>query len=191
MMANSSIATVVPAFERFSKCETLEECQNRGESDADFIPSNLGSLRKCLHEKRCATFHSKSFAEGHSTTRSLEWARSSASWRQPRSLGCLLSTHYEPYLILPSAPTTPQYDERFVGYGQNKRQFNEHLRYAGFVFQVLPREFVVHYPHPKSAAKEEFRHNRTHGLQNSLLFADFACNLTKTHPIAAKAKVCA
>ena len=38
-----------------------------------------------------------------------------------------------------------------------------HLRYRGFTFAVLPREFLVHLPHPKSPAKVHWlRDGATH-----------------------------
>ena len=55
---------------------------------------------------------------------------------------------------------TPSYDESFVGYGKNKIQYIHHLRYCGYTFSVLPREFLVHFPHPKSSSKIEWLHNK-------------------------------
>ena len=57
----------------------------------------------------------------------------------------------EPYSIVPRLNSTPTFDERFIGYGKNKIQWVQHLRLAGFVFHVLPRAFVVHYPHREPA----------------------------------------
>ena len=72
--------------------------------------------------------------------------------------------------MLPAgANATPAFDERFTGYGKNKVQWVQALRSAGFHFwvlprarltphprphphpdQVLPRAYLLHYPHKMS-----------------------------------------
>ena len=66
---------------------------------------------------------------------------------------CFDTIRYEPYLLVPNAPLTPRFDERFVGYGKNKIQFVQHLRLSGFQFFVLPRAFVIHVPHTYSKSR--------------------------------------
>jgi hypothetical protein len=56
-------------------------------------------------------------------------------------------------LVVPRLKSTPFFDERFTGYGKNKIQWIQHLRLTGFEFYVLPRAFVMHCPHPLSAAR--------------------------------------
>jgi hypothetical protein len=46
----------------------------------------------------------------------------------------------------------PWYDARFRGYGRNKVVHIRHMAVLGFVFRVHPLLFVVHAPHPPSAA---------------------------------------
>jgi hypothetical protein len=48
---------------------------------------------------------------------------------------CGSGVRYEPYLVLPTRGLpvglwTPAYDERFAGYGKNKIQFVQHVRYS-------------------------------------------------------------
>ena len=52
------------------------------------------------------------------------------------------------------------YSEDFSGYGKNKIQYIQHLRYTGFEFSVLPSEFIIHYPHPRSTSKKEWLEKR-------------------------------
>ena len=60
-----------------------------------------------------------------------------------------------------SRAATPNFDERFDGYGKNKVQFVQGLRGAGWTFWVLPRAFVIHAPHSLSAAGSQWQHSRT------------------------------
>ena len=48
------------------------------------------------------------------------------------------------------------------GYGKNKVSFLVELRLAGFEFVVLGRGFLLHFPHPKSAAKDRWLHTSAH-----------------------------
>eukprot|EP00962_Isochrysis_galbana_P050606 scaffold21983_cov118-Isochrysis_galbana.AAC.2 len=77
---------------------------------------------------------------------------------------------YEPYLVVPRLHSTPPFDERFWGYGKNKIQWIQHLRFAGFVFYVLPRAFVVHCPHPPSVSRAHWQQYRA---KRDRLFRDF------------------
>ena len=65
-------------------------------------------------------------------------------------------------MVLPVSPTTPMFEEAFHGYGKNKIQHVVHLRYVGFEFSVLAHAFVIHFPHPKSAAKDRWLHTSAH-----------------------------
>jgi hypothetical protein len=98
------------------------------------------------------------------------------------------STRYEPYVILPRLPSTPNYHEGFNGYGKNKIQFIMHLRFLGFRFNVLPFAFVTHMQHSKSGLKEQWEDGATHHRQKmDALFKDFADALhrdnRKTHKV--------
>lgn len=55
------------------------------------------------------------------------------------------------YLLVQKVDSLPLYDERFVGYGWNKVQWIEHLRYIGYRFYVFNNGFIIHCPHPESA----------------------------------------
>ena len=51
------------------------------------------------------------------------------------------------YVILKYTPSTPMYDERFVGYGYNKLQLIEHLRTANYKFYLLNHAFMIDLAH--------------------------------------------
>jgi len=75
-----------------------------------------------------------------------------------RRVACFDSNDYEPYVVLkrdghPADRLTLRYDERFTGYGKNKIEMIMRLREAGSTFRVLPGVFLVHVPHPLSAAR--------------------------------------
>jgi uncharacterized coiled-coil protein SlyX len=172
-MNKKMMAVVVPAFERVSMCKTISECNRRNSVfNTPFMPTNLSSLIDCFSKKKCTIFHSKTFPAGHSSTDSSKWMDTSSTWLHPNPIKCFQSSQYEPYIVLSKSSITPKYDERFLGYGQNKRQFNEHLRHIGFSFEVLPRAFLIHFPHEQSEA-------RTHPAftKNDALYSGFACYL--------------
>jgi hypothetical protein len=133
------------------QCGTLESCRKLLATPS-FMPATLLELSACFRSNRCAVFQGDNNPEGHATTNSQDWIRSSSEWRDPRPLECFLSGRYEPYVVLSSAAAY-NYDERFKGYGKNKIQYIQHLRHENFKFAVLPREFLLHFPHPRSSAK--------------------------------------
>lgn len=57
-----------------------------------------------------------------------------------------------------------------AGYGKNKIQFIQHLRMSGFQFYVAPRVFLMHAFHPKSHARNAWRH---HKAAMDKLFGEF------------------
>ena len=86
------------------------------------------------------------------------WARAAAAL--PYRVPCLDKVSWEPYLVLPAAANaTPAFDERFTGYGKNKVQWVQTLRSAGFHFWVLPRGYLLHYPHKMSSSGRKWQMN--------------------------------
>ena len=61
---------------------------------------------------------------------------------------------------------TPLFDERFINYGHNKIQWIEHLRYAGFEFNVLSHSYAVDIPHQSSSTcccmTDRSQYSKTH-----------------------------
>jgi len=114
------------------------------------VPLDMAGLKQCMARKKCIVFQSDNSWDSHSTTNSAVWLREE---NKVRPLSCFHTNRYEPYVVVRHGPSTPPYDERFSGYGKNKIQHVVHLRRLGFSFAVLPLEFLVHVPHPKSSAK--------------------------------------
>jgi len=85
---------------------------------------------------------------------------------------------------------TPLYDERFAGYGKNKIQHVTHLRRAGYLFAVLPRQFLVHVPHPRSGAKMDWMHSYETHKAVDLLYDTFLRELDETYGGATRVHLC-
>ena len=185
----ATLALVVPAFQRRGGgCKTVRSCRDKLEPLGETVPGTFGALVRCLEAESCIVFQGDNSATSHSTTDSAAWLTETAV----RPIPCFKSNRYEPYFIVRTSPAvTPRYDERFAGYGKNKIQHVTHLRKIGFAFAVLPRAFLVHVPHPKSAAKDEWQNSyETHRAVDTL-YAAFLRDLeASTPPQAVKVHLC-
>jgi hypothetical protein len=185
----ATLALVVPAFQRRGGgCKTVRSCRDKLEPLGETVPGTFGALVRCLEAESCIVFQGDNSATSHSTTDSAAWLTETAV----RPIPCFRSNRYEPYFIVRTSPAvTPRYDERFAGYGKNKIQHVTHLRKIGFAFAVLPRAFLVHVPHPKSAAKDEWQNSyETHRAVDTL-YAAFLRDLeASTPPQAVKVHLC-
>jgi Glycosyl-transferase for dystroglycan len=65
-------------------------------------------------------------------------------------------------------PMAPYYDERFHGYGKNKIELISHLRKSGYRFDILPKGFLVHNPHPESSVKQRWNDQDQWNLHHSM-----------------------
>ena len=63
-------------------------------------------------------------------------------------LKCLNYSTMEPYVILRRSRETPLFHPYYVDYGFNKVQLVYQLRFEGFRFFVLMRDFGFDIPHP-------------------------------------------
>lgn len=179
MLANPNLALVTPAFELIQYV-----CMN-GNTDCfekyrDQLPSTTKQLNKCRLEERCAQFYGTNAPDTHSTTDYQKWTTAT----EPYTIPCFKNVRYEPYVILKKTPTTPLFEERFVGYGKNKIQHINHLRFAGYKFQVLPKAFVIHMPHMTSQSKRAWKTQHT-GQRKAMnvLFRNFKRYLEKTYNV--------
>jgi len=57
---------------------------------------------------------------------------------------------YEPYVVI-RRDLCPLFDERFIGYGNDKSSHSYELAVAGFKLIVLPEPFIIHKNHPSPA----------------------------------------
>ena len=151
-----------------------------------------------LRKKQCNIFQRSVNWEGHSTTRSEKWLQGdwydNSSVRRDKvdpwkidydepikTVTCMDSLRYEPYMIIPwcskrkqtsssTHPTvvSPYYDERFHGYGKNKIQYFAHIRFMGYKFQILPKGFSVHMPHPESTTKHAWNNVGKYDLHKKM-----------------------
>ena len=174
-------ALVVPAFEvEFKNDDVMQQAFLASPSQmSHMIPTDWDGLQTCMSNETCAVFHQKLCPQGHSSTRTDVWLKK--DWYDDISspndtiisnikrIPCMLSSSYEPYMVLPWCPSnaqdppqriSPLYDERFVGYGKNKVQYIEHLRHFDYDFFVVPQGYLIHAPHAFSA--DRVAHDRNH-----------------------------
>lgn len=158
-------ALVVPNFQRNGHgCRNDESnphaCREALAAGRLAMPDTFEALQACIGDKECAVFDSEWNAAGQSSTNVGMWKQMGEN--RTRRLKCLQSARYEPFTVVRRGLATPLFDERFYGYGKNKVSFLVELRLAGFEFVVLGRGFLLHFPHPKSAAKDRWLHTSAH-----------------------------
>lgn len=173
-------ALVVPAFERIMECSSHDDCLQHLQNNRSFIPHTMEELDSCMQTNDCRVFQSDNNPDGHSSTRSEEWLHERRKQNDMAlyPIECFDSLRYEPYLVLPwcSNDAAPYYDERFHGYGKNKIQHVQHVRFLGYLFAVLPPQgFLVHAPHPDSAVKEQWNDVKASALHREMdrLYREF------------------
>lgn len=165
VLRDPAAGVVVAAFQQEKEgCTGIDMCRIKHEGH---MPDSFQDLKKCVRRGACEQFD-KANERGHSTTDYTKW------FQQPyddvRRIECFLSERYEPYVVLRRCPSTPLFNEGFVGYGKNKIQHINHLRYAGFTFYVLPQSFLIHFPHPISASRRQWGKNT--GSHNVRVYND-------------------
>ena len=107
-------------------------------------------------------------------------------------ISCFDSPRYEPYIVIPwcsttipTSPWSPFYDERFYGYGKNKIQYVQHVRFSGYEFHVLPMDgYIIHYPHEISKVKDIWNRKEEYDLHEQMdrLYPQFLQELSIMYP---------
>lgn len=170
LLSRRNATLVLPAFEYHdvAREQTIKpRTKSENEALATGLPRTAAQLRKCTQrqqEPSCDIF--KHSTDTHFTTNYERWWQS----ERPSRISCFHSLRYEPYLVVPRGGATPDFDERFVGYGKNKIQWIQHLRLLGFTFHVLPKAFVIHCPHEESTARQGWEKYKS---KKDRLFQDF------------------
>jgi Glycosyl-transferase for dystroglycan len=201
-------ALIVPAWERKLKrpCESTASCIQLFHNVPAYLPDTLATLQQCVSDKKCQVFQEDVNWEGHTATHSYEWLNRSSDPNHPKHntpllMDCWDSLRYEPYVVLPwcslqpppSSSSTgvsqsaPYYDERFKGYGKNKIEYIQHLRFLGYKFAILPQGYVIHHPHKESPSKEKWNAWKDYGLHKEMddLYMTFLKELIVKYPPSA------
>ena len=175
-------ALVLPNFQRSGHgCRNsadLRACRTAFDRGDVRMPATFEDLHDCLGKNDCSVFDSEFNALGQSSTDTAHWKR--LEFGQLMRITCLQSERYEPFVVLSRSDETPIFDERFTGYGKNKVEFVVHLRYAGYMFEVLGRGFLVHFPHPKSHAKAKWLHTSAH-VEVEHLYSEWRASLKRVY----------
>jgi hypothetical protein len=155
-LLSSRTALVVPAFEPTATAV--------GDGVPDQVTLTAGQLRSWVDAGVAITFGSDVYPRGHGGTDEAGWFRM-ACGDAPTPLAprdwprCEYTDGYEPYVIV-SRVGVPPFDERYEGYGRNKIAWIRNLAALGFAFHACPCGYLLHQPHPPSAAQGEFRARR-------------------------------
>ena len=133
MTVTQQRALVIPAFEAI---------------DNNLIfPKDKSMLLKQINKLSIRPFHQH--FKGHYATNYTKWVSTSypyvTNWAKD----------YEPYILVKS--NVVRYDQRFIGYGRNKIAHIAELKAQGYEFVVLPDPFLIHYPHPLSDDRLNYR----------------------------------
>jgi hypothetical protein len=161
VVANASrpVAIVMPAFEYYSSCSNSDSDQHALEKclDQEHLPETHDDMIALLDrpkEQRPRALVGYHTFDGsnryHGSTRYLEWRNGTT---ESLKLPCIRRTSYEPYLAVRMCRDLPRFPEVFKGWGWNKvvwiRLLLEKL---GYELWQVPRQFVIHLPHPLSKA---------------------------------------
>ena len=144
---------MIPAFELESP--TIE------------IPSSATTLRELLEKGEARQVHSFKGARAHAATDYQRW-KSLGKTRNPdsqsenvgRELWYEVAYEYlwEPYVLVRKGEESqvPRYDERFIGYGNDKVSFVYELAASGYSFRVILDGFIIHKDHEKPKWRSDY-----------------------------------
>lgn len=139
-LANKNVAFVLPAFETFGNIREVADVVSSGTKD--FLISSIAAGLVSI-------FRLRWYPQGHNATNYRHWFNASDHYQ------ITYSENYEPWTIV-SASQAPWHDIRFRGYGFNKIVHLLHMNYTGTKFFVLPKAFIIHRNHKKTAVYEKY-----------------------------------
>lgn len=179
-LSDPKLAVVVPAMQmgNSDKCRDSAQCFSRFRG---VTPRTKTQLLACMQSQQCSAFYSHRALETHSSTDTARWL--GYEHPIPYSIRCFQSVRYEPYVVLQRGRDAPRYNEAFTGYGKNKIEYINHLRFSGYKFRVLPKGFVIHMPHAQSLDKSRWLSRKTgHKQSMDRLFVEFKQWLEDSYP---------
>lgn len=135
---DNKLAIVIPAFQMARKgpgCDDLYinhiECES---SMVERMAIDKLTLEKSILSGNVNMFDPTNH-KGHQSTGYREWLIKQTNF-ELRSVDCINSNRYEPYLVFRFCGDIPPFQERFTGYGKNKLTWAMHMRRAGYQFKV-------------------------------------------------------
>jgi hypothetical protein len=116
------------------------------------VPHTFEAMAELVMTHQSATAFDPTNRGGHGSTSYPEWMRMEDG--ELRTIPCLKSNRYEPYVAARWCDAYPPYQPVFTGYGKNKMTQIMQMRRSGYLFRQLGGVFVCHYPHPPAASRE-------------------------------------
>jgi hypothetical protein len=116
-------------------------------------------LRDLYFAGKVDAFNGQDAPWGHGATNASRWIHLS----RPETYLARYEPRYEPFLVM-NRLVAPWADERFVGYGGNKIAYINQLNGVGFTFHVHPFAYVVHVPHVRTKAANDFVQQKRRGV---------------------------
>jgi hypothetical protein len=143
-------ALVIPAFGLYRQCYEWRECPE------DNIPEMPFTQEDVFHmfEKRHGHIFDPTNKGGHGSTDYKTWFK-----QQPaslRSIDCLQSNRYEPFVMIRYCRDMPPFQAAFSGYGKNKVTWMMQTMASGYVLSQVGGAFLVHYPHLDSNSRQHW-----------------------------------
>jgi len=132
------MALVIPAFE-------VKVSTNMTDPLSAF-PTTRSQLLQLYARNEAQQVHLFKGKRAHNATNYEKWYRLESEQVQLQPYRVEYEYLYEPYVLL-SKNSSPLYDTRFSGYGNDKSSYTYELVAAGFSFVVLPDVFIIHNEH--------------------------------------------
>jgi hypothetical protein len=159
--ASRPVAIVMPAFEYYSSCSSNRDSDQHALGaclDQEHLPETHDDMIALLDRPKqqrpraLVGFHTFDGSNRyHGSTNYLEWRKNGTT--ESLKLPCIRRTSYEPYLAVRMCRDLPRFPEVFQGWGWNKVVWIRLLwKKLGYELWQVPREFVIHLPHPLSKA---------------------------------------
>eukprot|EP00195_Chlamydomonas_chlamydogama_P004801 CAMPEP_0202898276 /NCGR_PEP_ID=MMETSP1392-20130828/6833_1 /ASSEMBLY_ACC=CAM_ASM_000868 /TAXON_ID=225041 /ORGANISM="Chlamydomonas chlamydogama, Strain SAG 11-48b" /LENGTH=372 /DNA_ID=CAMNT_0049584147 /DNA_START=271 /DNA_END=1389 /DNA_ORIENTATION=- len=133
---------IMPAFETTKALSIRAGAELVGKA----VQSDKAGLMPLLDSGHLQPFARQAYPRGHNCTDFKRWFSTSKPYHIEYLVNC------EPWFMV-WRQHNPNYDARFRGYGWNKVQQVALVNASGFTFEVHPRAFLVHRPHPRSPAQ--------------------------------------